>query len=108
MKRTCRICDGVYDDSERRGKAGLIVHCPDCADDEDVTRYTGNMIYDHKTGGRIQVNKNPEITNYINASTRKHSYGSNFARNHGAKPVPKSHGGCLSTAGPSSNPKGKE
>ena len=106
MIRHCKECGDEYDDNTRRGKGGLITHCNDCAE-EVVELYTGNMIYDHKTGGSIQINADPAITQYINKSTKKNSYGSNM-KYAGSKPKLKSHGGCIMTAGDKANAKGKQ
>jgi hypothetical protein len=62
------------------GKPGLVNECDDCAV-ESVDKYTGNMIYDHKTGPQIQINSNPELTAYINNSTKLQNKGSNLGNN---------------------------
>lgn len=104
--RECKHCGVEYDPRTRRGQPGLVTECLDCAD-ESVERYTGNMIYDHKTGGTIQINKDSRITEYINKSTQKHTYGSNM-KYAGRGSFPKSNGGCLKTAGEKANAKGKQ
>lgn len=62
------------------GKPGKVNECDLCAD-EPVVKYTGNMIYDHKTGPSIQINKDPELTKYINGATKLRNKGSNLGNN---------------------------
>ena len=104
MIRSCIECGWEYDDVERRGQPGLITQCNDCGEDPEA-RFSGNMIYTHKTGGSIQINRDPEVTAYITASTHKHAYGSNFSRLP-VKTAAKREGAVLFTVG-DSNAKGK-
>lgn len=104
--RNCKHCGEQYDETKRKGQPGLITECLDCAED-DVIRRTGVMIYDHKTGGTIQINKDPRITEYIQKSTQKHTYGSNM-KYAGRASYPKSTDGCSHTAGEKANAKGKQ
>ena len=76
--KICSICDMEF--SLYPGKPGLSNQCPDCSV-ERVTKLTGNMIYDHKTGASIQINTNPNLTSYINNSTKLRNKGSNLGNN---------------------------
>lgn len=105
MIRTCKICEIEYDDRQRKNKPGLITHCPDCAE-EEVDKYTGVMIYTHKTCASIQVNKNPELTKYIIESTKLKNKGSNLGSNLKISGPNKLSGSCITTVS-DSNAKGK-
>lgn len=75
---TCIECESEFEFKYNKpGKKGL---CPDCSV-EDTTRYTGNMIYDHKTGADIQINSDPALTEYITQSTKLRNKGSNLGNN---------------------------
>ena len=76
--RICKCCDDEY--TLTPDKPGAIDVCKDCAD-EPVEKYTGNMIYDHKTGCSIQINSDPELTKYITNSTKLRNKGSNLGNN---------------------------
>lgn len=76
--KTCVHCG--FDFELYPGKPGKSNECDDCAV-EHVTKYTGNMIYDHKVGASIQINSNPELTAYINNSTKLRNKGSNLGNN---------------------------
>ena len=104
MIRECADCGEEYNDVDRRGNGGLITQCQDCSE-EHSERYTGVMIYTHKTGGAIQINKDPEVTEYILSSTYKHAYGSNFSKLP-AKNAAKRTNAVVNTVG-DSNAKGK-
>jgi hypothetical protein len=73
----CRHCDGEIEVS--KNKKGKIDECSDCASDVDC--YTGNMIYDHKTGCDIQINSDPRLTQYIINATKLRNKGSNLGNN---------------------------
>lgn len=75
---TCTECESEFE--FKINKPGKINLCEDCGDDP-VTRYTGNMIYDHKTGADIQINSDPELTAYITQSTKLRNKGSNLGNN---------------------------
>lgn len=105
MIRECKVCGFDYDDRSRKGKPGLIIHCNDCAE-EDETRFTGVMIYTHKTGPSIQINKDPELTNYIINSTKLKNKGSNLGNNLKVSGRNHGEGRCLTTVS-NSNAKGK-
>jgi hypothetical protein len=88
-----------------KGKPGRVNECVDCADEQAV-KYTGNMIYDHKTGCSIQVNTDPGLTNYIINSTKLRSKTSNLGNNGKVSYQTKGEGRCILTVG-ASNAKGK-
>lgn len=80
--KSCECCGIEYDINSRRGKSGKITVCEDCADEMgDTVKYTGNMVYDHKTSATIQINKNPLLTEYINNATKLKNKGSNMTNN---------------------------
>ena len=58
----CRLCDAEFDLNPVR-KYGRINECDDCA--TDIQKYTGVMIYGHKTAGAIQINSDPKLTEYM-------------------------------------------
>jgi hypothetical protein len=58
----CRLCDAEFDLNPAR-KYGRINECDDCA--SDVQKYTGVMVYGHKTAGTIQINSDPRLTQYM-------------------------------------------
>jgi hypothetical protein len=79
-QRTCSVCEVEYEVSN--GKPGPIHMCGDCGEEHEIVdKYTGNMIYDHKTGASIQINSDPELTAYINNSTKLRNKGSNLGNN---------------------------
>jgi ribosome-binding protein aMBF1 (putative translation factor) len=97
----CESCEEEYDRRTRKYKGGRITVCDDCAKEEaDVDTYTGNMIYSHKGGASIQINKDPKLTKYINAATRLKNKGSNLGENLkvSAHYKTKSEGKCLKVA----------
>ena len=96
MIKICKICHEEYDDQERKGKPGKVTECQDCTEN-DIEKYSGNMIYSHKTGSSIQINKSKELTNYINNVTKLKNKGSNMHHNTVAssKKHNKTHGECL-------------
>lgn len=75
---TCVSCGFNYELTSK--KPGPINVCIDCSEDA-VQRYTGNMIYDHKTGADIQINSDPELTKYIINSTKLRNKASNLGNN---------------------------
>ncbi len=74
----CTECGCEFQFTDK--KPGKINVCGDCAV-EPVERYTGNMIFDHKTGADIQINSDPELTRYIIESTKLRSKTSNLGNN---------------------------
>lgn len=105
MQKKCHICEMEYDLDSRRGKPGKLTHCSDCAEDDSV-KFTGNMIYDHKTGCSIQINTDPGLTNYIINSTKLRSKTSNLGNNGKVTYTTKGKDRCLVTVG-GANAKGK-
>ena len=104
--RECSKCEAEYNPEDRKGKPGLITECNECAE-EKVTKYTGNMIYDHKTSATIQINSDPSLTAYINNSTKLRNKGSNLGNNLKVSGSTKGEGRCIMTAGGKINAKGK-
>lgn len=80
MIKICVQCDIEFDPKEKAIRAknlgistGKINECLDCTT-EEPERYTGVMVYGHKTGGEIQINKDPRITKYMKtAGGAKHA-----------------------------------
>lgn len=80
-----------------KGKPGKSNECPFCSE-ETAVKYTGNVIYDHKTSAMLQINKDPALTAYINKSTRLQNKGSNLGNNLKVDSrMSKSNGACLLT-----------
>lgn len=102
----CRKCGDTFDPAEKRNKIGRINECSDCAE-ETVIRYTGNQIYDHKTGVSVQINKDPALTQYILKATELRSRNSNLHYASHASYSNKTAGACLYTVGEKMNAKGK-
>lgn len=76
----CANCEMEYTKQERQGKPGRLTICNECANEEgDIQKYTGNMIFSHKTAATIQINKDPSLTQFINGkrqSGTEHKSGS--------------------------------
>lgn len=106
MQYSCTECGIDYDGASRRGKPGKLTHCNDCASDSTV-KFTGNMIYDHKTGCSIQINSDPGLTSYIINATKLRSKTSNLGNNAKVSYQTKGNGRCISTVG-AANAKGKQ
>jgi hypothetical protein len=106
IMRSCKKCGDSYNPELRRGKGGLITECQFCAE-EKVVKYTGNMIYDHKTGCSIQINTDPSLTAYIRKSTELKNKGSNLANNLKVSGITKGMGRCLVSVA-ASNAKGRK
>lgn len=103
----CSICNEEYNKESRRGKPGKITECDFCAE-ESTVKYTGNVIYDHKTCATIQINKDPKLTAYINNATKLQNKGSNLGNNLKVNStMAKSFGACAYIAGDKVNAKGK-
>lgn len=106
--RVCDNCGDEYDQKTRQGKPGLITLCGSCAQHtEKAVKYTGNMIYDHKTGCSIQINADPNLTSYIINSTKLRNKGSNLGNNLKVSYQTKGEGRCVVNAGQKVNAKGK-
>jgi hypothetical protein len=101
----CIKCGTEYNPEERRGKLGKITECQDCAE-EVATKFTGNMIYDHKTGCSIQINTDPKLTQYITKATALRNKGSNLGNNLKVSYNTKGSGRCVTTVD-AANAKGK-
>ena len=104
--RVCIKCDQEYDAATRKGQPGKITECIECAE-EKVVRLTGNMIYDHKTGCSIQINKDPGLTQYLIKATSLRNKGSNLGNNLKVSYNTKGEDRCVLTVG-DSNAKGKK
>lgn len=103
----CVKCGDIYDKHERIGMPGRITECNFCAE-EPVTKYTGNIIYDHKTCPVLQINTDPRLTAYINNATKLQNKGSNLGNNLKVNSaMSKSNGACLYTADAKLNAKGR-
>lgn len=78
--RVCSLCEIEYELT--KDKLGPIHMCHECGEEHEIEqKYTGNMIYDHKTGASLQVNTDPELTQYIIESTKLRNKGSNLGNN---------------------------
>ena len=78
----CASCGAEYDMLARKGKHGRIIDCDDCADEQgDEIKYTGVLIYGHKTSAEIQINKDPRLTEYLINATKLKNKGSNMTNN---------------------------
>ena len=78
--KTCSECETNYELTS--DKMGPIHMCHECGEENEVEhKYTGNMIYDHKVGATIQINTDPELTEYIINSTKLRNKGSNLGNN---------------------------
>lgn len=104
--RLCTVCGMEYHEKSRYGKPGRITECDDCAQD-DAVKFTGNMIYDHKTGCSIQINSDPGLTMYIINATKLRSKTSNLGNNAKVSYKTKGDGRCLLTVS-ASNAKGRK
>jgi DNA-directed RNA polymerase subunit RPC12/RpoP len=102
----CAHCGMEYDVTDRRGRGGRVTECNDCAQ-ENTVKFTGNMIYDHKTGCSIQINTDPTLTQYIIKATKLQNKGSNLGNNLKVSYKTKGEGRCLTTVA-GSNAKGKQ
>lgn len=78
----CEECNAEYNKKDRIGKPGKITVCEDCADEqEEVQKYTGYVVYDHKTSATLQINSNPLLTEYLINATKLKNKGSNMTDN---------------------------
>lgn len=103
----CIKCNEEYDRDARRGKPGKITECDSCAE-ETVEKYTGNIIYDHKTGASLQINTDPKLTQYIMQATKLQCKGSNLGNNLKVNSAyAKVSGACKKTVGEKLNAKGR-
>lgn len=102
----CVKCGSDYEIEDRRGKPGKITECQDCSQ-ETAVKFTGNMIYDHKTGSSIQINTDPGLTAYITNATKLRNKGSNLGNNLKVSYNTKGTDRCIATVG-AANAKGKK
>lgn len=102
----CIKCEADYDIEDRRGMPGKITECQDCCEEKAV-KFTGNMIYDHKTGSSIQINADPGLTAYITNATKLRNKGSNLGNNLKVSYNPKGTDRCITIVG-AANAKGKK
>ena len=98
---TCTECHEEY--SNRRADLGYTT-CLDCG--ESTARYTGVMIYTHKTAPDIQINADPALTQYLINSTKLKNKGGNLGENLKVSGNTRGSGRCLTTVG-DNNAKGK-
>jgi hypothetical protein len=103
MMKVCDTCGADYDTLSRRGNPGRLTQCNECGEEDETTvKYTGNMIYSHKTGCSIQINADARLTQYINDTTKLKNKGSNMNNNINQvakhKKLVKTEGACVHTA----------
>lgn len=99
----CESCGCEYNKRSRLGKPGRITVCEDCADEAgDVVKYTGVVIYGHKTAATLQINADPKLTEYLINATKLMNKGSNMTNNINQctkyKNLSKTEGACIVTA----------
>jgi hypothetical protein len=56
----CETCGAEYNLEERKGQAGKLTQCENCAE-ETETKMEGKMIFSHKTGATIEIKKDGEL-----------------------------------------------
>ncbi len=56
----CENCQQEYNLEERKGMAGKITQCENCAE-ETENKVEGKMIFSHKTGATIEIKKDGEL-----------------------------------------------
>ncbi len=106
VMRKCSNCESEYDPRSRLGQPGRVTVCEDCAE-EPAVKYTGNMIYSHKTGCDLQINSNPALTKYISRATELRNKGSNLGNNLKVSGPVRGTDSCVLVAGAAANPKGR-
>jgi hypothetical protein len=99
----CTECGSEYDRAERaRSKVGgRITICEECAEEAgDIEKYTGCMIYGHKTAGALQINSDKKLTEFLIKATRLKNKGSNMNDNtvQCSRYRAKTTGACVVTA----------
>ena len=99
----CISCNGEYETLSRKGNKGKITVCNECGEEEETAvKYTGVMIYDHKTSAQCQINTNPLLTEYLINATKLKNKGSNMTNNVANctkyKNLNKTEGACIQTA----------
>ena len=58
--RKCEKCGQDYNMEARKGEAGKLTECDNCAH-ETETKVEGKMIFSHKTGATIEIKKDGEL-----------------------------------------------
>lgn len=58
--RKCEKCGQDYNMEARKGEAGKLTECENCAH-ETETKVEGTMIFSHKTGATIEIKKDGEL-----------------------------------------------
>ena len=58
--RKCEKCGQEYNLEARKGEAGKLTECENCAH-ETETKVEGTMIFSHKTGATIEIKKDGEL-----------------------------------------------
>lgn len=106
MDTQCKECGIEYSRESRKGKAGLVTVCNDCAI-EPIERYTGVMIYGHKTAGAIQINSDPGLTKYMLNATKLKAKASNLGNNLMHSYKTKTEGACKYVPDSVTNYKGR-
>lgn len=89
-----------------KNKPGRVNECIHCAE-EHAVKYTGNVIYDHKTCAMIQINKDPRLTEYINNATKLQCKGSNLGNNLKVNSAMAKSNGCAYEINGRTNAKGR-
>lgn len=56
----CEVCGNEYNLEDRKGQAGKITQCENCAE-ETENKMEGQMIFSHKTGATIEIKKDGEL-----------------------------------------------
>lgn len=102
----CQECGTEYNKVARLGRPGKATVCEDCSEETQV-KYTGNMIYDHKTGCSIQINKSELLTKYISEATKLRNKGSNLGNNLKVSGPTRGESLCVKTVGAGVNYKGR-
>ena len=104
MIKVCDTCGLEYDTkSKDKNTKGRYTQCAECGEEgETAVKYTGVVIYGHKTAATLQVNKDPMLTEYLINATKLKNKGSNMTNNIANctkyKNLNKTEGACLVTA----------
>lgn len=104
MMKVCDTCGADYDPKLKdRDAPGRYTQCAECGEEgETAVKYTGVVIYGHKAGATLQVNKDPMLTEYLINATKLKNKGSNMNNNIANctkyKNLNKTEGACLVTA----------
>lgn len=73
--RNCEKCGAEYNMEGRKGEAGKLTECENCAH-ETETKVEGKMIFSHKTGATIEIKKDGELLHEADTFNYKDSKGS--------------------------------